>query len=88
MLIGDVVYVIMLYLVFGVCIGIEDVLVLVDELVCNGNVLFVLLVFEECCWECCCMVVENLVWLGEIEVGGGDKDEYLCIMCELYVVLV
>jgi 2-polyprenyl-6-methoxyphenol hydroxylase-like FAD-dependent oxidoreductase len=87
-LIGDAVHATTPHLASGACIGIEDALVLADELARNGNVALALSAFEERRWERCRMVVENSARLGEIEVGGGDKDEHSRIMRESHAALV
>lgn len=82
-LIGDAVHATTPHLASGACIGMEDALVLADELAHEGRSVAVALhAFEERRWERCRMVVENSARLGEIEVAGGDKDEHACIMRE------
>ncbi|MRT29618.1 FAD-dependent oxidoreductase [Herbaspirillum sp. CAH-3] len=87
-LIGDAVHATTPHLASGACIGIEDALVLADELARNGSVPLALSAFEERRWERCRMVVENSARLGEIEVEGGDKDEHSRIMRESHAALV
>lgn len=79
-LIGDTVHATTPHLASGACIGIEDGLVLAEELGRAGSVRDALPAFEARRWERCRMVVENSARLGEIEVTGGDKDEHARIM--------
>lgn len=80
-LIGDTVHATTPHLASGACIGIEDSLVLAEELQQGtGDVPAALAAFEARRWERCRMVVENSLRLGEIEVAGGDKDEHAHIM--------
>lgn len=87
-LIGDAVHATTPHLASGACIGIEDALVLADELERHGAVPQALAAFEERRWERCRMVVENSARLGEIEVEGGDKDEHSRIMRASHAALV
>ena len=87
-LIGDAVHATTPHLASGACIGIEDALVLADELARGDRgVPAALAAFEQRRWERCRMVVENSARLGEIEVEGGDKDEHARIMRESHVAL-
>ena len=80
-LIGDAVHATTPHLASGACIGIEDALVLADELGRPGQPLAkALAAFEERRWERCRMVVENSLRLGELESKGGDKDEQAQIL--------
>lgn len=80
-LIGDTVHATTPHLASGACIGIEDALVLADELSrSTDDVPAALTAFEARRWERCRMVVQNSARLGEIEVEGGDKDEHARIM--------
>lgn len=79
-LIGDAVHATTPHLASGACIGIEDALVLAEELGRNTDLTAALAAFEGRRWERCRMVVENSARLGEIEVAGGDKDEHAQIM--------
>ncbi|AON53240.1 FAD-dependent oxidoreductase [Herbaspirillum seropedicae] len=87
-LIGDAVHATTPHLASGACIGIEDALVLADELERHGAAPQALAAFEERRWERCRMVVENSARLGEIEVEGGDKDEHSRIMRASHAALV
>ena len=80
-LIGDTVHATTPHLASGACIGIEDALVLAEELARGAqDVPAALAAFEARRWERCRMVVENSSRLGEIEIAGGDKDEHAHIM--------
>jgi 2-polyprenyl-6-methoxyphenol hydroxylase-like FAD-dependent oxidoreductase len=80
-LIGDTVHATTPHLASGACIGIEDALVLAEELAREGaEVPAALAAFEARRWERCRMVVENSSRLGEIEIDGGDKEEHGRIM--------
>jgi len=80
-LIGDTVHATTPHLASGACIGIEDALVLAEELGRGADdVPAALAAFEARRWERCRMVVENSSRLGEIEIAGGDKDEHARIM--------
>lgn len=80
-LIGDTVHATTPHLASGACIGIEDALVLAEELARGADdVPAALAAFEARRWERCRMVVENSARLGEIEIAGGDKEEHARIM--------
>jgi 2-polyprenyl-6-methoxyphenol hydroxylase-like FAD-dependent oxidoreductase len=79
-LIGDTVHATTPHLASGACIGIEDALVLAEELGRSADVPAALQAFEDRRWERCRMVVENSARLGQIEVEGGSKDEHAQIM--------
>lgn len=86
-LIGDAVHATTPHLASGACIGIEDALVLADELSRAGEVPAALQVFQDRRWERCRMVVENSARLGQIEIEGGSKDEHAQIMRESLMAL-
>jgi len=86
-LIGDTVHATTPHLASGACIGIEDALVLADELDRTTDVARALHAFQERRWERCRMVVENSGRLGEIEIAGGDKEEHARIMRESLMAL-
>ncbi|MCU0926598.1 MAG: FAD-dependent oxidoreductase [Hydrogenophaga sp.] len=86
-LIGDTVHATTPHLASGACIGIEDALVLAEELGRAGPVGQALQAFETRRWERCRMVVQNSARLGEIEVTGGDKEEHARIMRESLMAL-
>jgi 2-polyprenyl-6-methoxyphenol hydroxylase-like FAD-dependent oxidoreductase len=79
-LIGDAVHATTPHLASGACIGIEDGLVLADELGRASDVMQGLQQFQARRYERCRMVVENSARLGEIEITGGDKQEHAGIM--------
>jgi 2-polyprenyl-6-methoxyphenol hydroxylase-like FAD-dependent oxidoreductase len=86
-LIGDAVHATTPHLASGACIGIEDALVLAEELGRGATVAAALAAFEARRWERCRMVVENSARLGKIEIAGGDKDEHARIMRESLMAL-
>jgi 2-polyprenyl-6-methoxyphenol hydroxylase-like FAD-dependent oxidoreductase len=86
-LIGDTVHATTPHMASGACIGIEDAIVLADELATGGGVDEALGRFQARRWERCRMVVENSGRLGEIEIAGGDKDEHGRIMRETLMAL-
>lgn len=86
-LIGDTVHATTPHLASGACIGIEDAIVLADELAGHAQLAAALAAFEQRRWERCRMVVENSARLGEIEIAGGDKDEHARIMRESLLAL-
>ena len=79
-LIGDAVHATTPHLASGACIGIEDAIVLTEEIVRHERVEDALRAFEARRWERCRMVVENSVRLGEIETKGGDQAEHAALM--------
>ena len=79
-LIGDAVHATTPHLASGACIGIEDALVMAEELGRAPSVSDGLATFEARRWERCRMVVENSGRLCEIEITGGDKQEHASIM--------
>lgn len=79
-LIGDAVHATTPHLGSGAGIGIEDAIVLADELGRDGGVGEALQRFEKRRWERCRMVVENSRRLGEIEATGGSKEEHAHLM--------
>lgn len=87
MLIGDTVHATTPHLASGACIGIEDALVLAEELGRGPDLPGALAAFERRRWERCRMVVENSARLGEIEIAGGDKQEHGRIMRESLMAL-
>jgi 2-polyprenyl-6-methoxyphenol hydroxylase-like FAD-dependent oxidoreductase len=86
-LIGDTVHATTPHLASGACIGIEDALVLAEELGRSADLHSALAAFENRRWERCRMVVENSARLGEIEMTGGDKEEHGRIMRESLMAL-
>lgn len=86
-LIGDAVHATTPHLASGACIGIEDAIVLAEELQRHADVAAACAAFEARRWERCRMVVENSARLCEIEIHGGDKDEHQRIMRESLMAL-
>jgi 2-polyprenyl-6-methoxyphenol hydroxylase-like FAD-dependent oxidoreductase len=79
-LIGDAVHATTPHLGAGACIGIEDAIVLAEEIQRQETLAGALKSFEERRFERCRMVVENSLRLGEIEVTNGDHAEHAGIM--------
>ncbi|NRF70791.1 FAD-dependent oxidoreductase [Aquincola sp. S2] len=86
-LIGDTVHATTPHLASGACIGIEDAIVLAEEIGRHAGIVAALAAFEARRWERCRMVVENSARLGEIEIANGDKDEHGRIMRESLMAL-
>ncbi|UBM09370.1 FAD-dependent oxidoreductase [Cupriavidus metallidurans] len=86
-LIGDTVHATTPHLASGACIGIEDALVLADEIAANETLPKALAAFQGRRWERCRMVVHNSGRLGDIEISGGDKEEHARIMRESLIAL-
>jgi 2-polyprenyl-6-methoxyphenol hydroxylase-like FAD-dependent oxidoreductase len=86
-LIGDTVHATTPHLASGACIGIEDAIVLAEEIGRRDRLDASLAAFEARRWERCRMVVENSGRLGEIEIAGGDKDEHARLMRESLMAL-
>lgn len=86
-LIGDAAHATPPHLASGACIGVEDAIVLSDELARAAALADGLRAFEDRRWERCRMVVENSVRLGEIEIAGGDPAEHGKIMRESMMAL-
>ncbi|RBP47177.1 FAD-dependent oxidoreductase [Arenicella xantha] len=86
-LIGDTVHATSPHLASGACIGIEDAIVLAEELARHDSLNAALDAFEQRRWERCRMVVENSARLGKIEIEGGDKAEHSAIMRESMIAL-
>lgn len=81
-LIGDAVHATTPHLAAGACIGIEDAMVLAEEVARASSVEDALSAFEARRWERCRMVVENSGRLADIEIHGGSRDEHAAIMRE------
>lgn len=79
-LIGDAVHATTPHLAAGACIGIEDAMVLAEEVGRASTVEDALAAFEARRWERCRMVVENSGRLADIEIHGGSRDEHAAIM--------
>jgi 2-polyprenyl-6-methoxyphenol hydroxylase-like FAD-dependent oxidoreductase len=81
-LVGDAVHATTPHMAAGAGIGIEDAIVLAEELGRSATVDGALQAFQARRWERCRMVVENSGRLGDIEIAGGDKAEHASIMQE------
>lgn len=79
-LIGDAAHATTPHLAAGACIGMEDAIVLADEVTRSADLASGLADFEERRWDRCRMVVENSLRLGEIEIADGDKREHAELM--------
>jgi 2-polyprenyl-6-methoxyphenol hydroxylase-like FAD-dependent oxidoreductase len=86
-LVGDTVHATTPHMASGACIGIEDAIVLAEEVGKGGSVADALARYQERRWERCRMVVQNSGRLGEIEIAGGDKEEHKKIMRETLMAL-
>ena len=79
-LIGDAVHATTPHLASGACIGLEDAVVLAEEIARESDVEQALQNFESRRFERWRMVVENSARLGEIEIDAGDMKEHAQIM--------
>jgi 2-polyprenyl-6-methoxyphenol hydroxylase-like FAD-dependent oxidoreductase len=86
-MIGDTVHGTIPHLASGACIGIEDAIVLAEELDKEVDITTALTAFQDRRFERCRMVVENSARLGQIEIEGGDKEEHATIMRESMMAL-
>lgn len=86
-LIGDTVHATTPHLASGACIGIEDAIVLAEELGRHDKVEAAFEAFQNRRWERCRMVVGNSARLGEIEIEGGNKVEHANIMRDSTIAL-
>ncbi|TKC87866.1 hypothetical protein FAZ69_16490 [Trinickia terrae] len=86
-LVGDAVHATTPHMAAGAGIGIEDAIVLADELGRGATVEGALQAFQARRWERCRMVVENSGRLGEIEIADGDRAEHSRIMHETHMSL-
>jgi 2-polyprenyl-6-methoxyphenol hydroxylase-like FAD-dependent oxidoreductase len=86
-LIGDTVHATTPHLASGACIGIEDAIVLAEELGRHEKVEAAFEAFQNRRWERCRMVVDNSARLGEIEIEGGDKVEHANLMRDSTIAL-
>lgn len=84
-LVGDAVHATTPHMAAGAGIGIEDAIVLAEELGRGETVAAALEAFQARRWERCRLVVENSGRLGEIEIAGGDKAEHTRIMHETHM---
>ena len=79
-LIGDAVHATTPHLAAGACIGIEDAMVLAEELAKGRDLKASLSAFEDRRWDRCRMVVENSGRLADIEINSGSREEHASIM--------
>ena len=86
-LIGDAVHATTPHLAAGAGIGVEDSVVLAEEIAANDDLEGALTRFQDRRWERCRLVVENSARLGEIEQTGGDKEEHAQIMRDSLIAL-
>lgn len=86
-LIGDTVHATTPHLAAGACIGIEDAIVLAEELAGSGTPDDALRRFQKRRWDRCAMVVNNSMRLGEIETEGGSREEHGSIMKDSFMAL-
>ena len=80
LLIGDAVHATTPHLASGAGLGIEDGLVLAEELAAATGLPEALERFQHRRWERCRLVVENSLRLGDIERTGGSQQEHADIM--------
>lgn len=86
-LIGDAVHATTPHLASGAGIGIEDAIVLAEEIGRHADLAAALPAFEDRRWPRCRMVVENSGRLGAIETGGGSKAEHAELMRQSFLAL-
>jgi 2-polyprenyl-6-methoxyphenol hydroxylase-like FAD-dependent oxidoreductase len=86
-LIGDSVHATTPHMASGACIGIEDAIVLAEELDSAPGIDAALERFQARRFERCRMVVQNSGRLGEIEIQGGDREEHGRIMRQTLMAL-
>lgn len=79
-LIGDAVHATTPHMAAGAMIGLEDAIVLAEELHKAADIATALAAFENRRWDRCRMVVENSGRLAEIEQGQGTPEEHSRIM--------
>ncbi len=87
-MIGDAVHATTPHLASGAGIGIEDAIVLAEELCSGAHVEEALTAFEERRWDRCAMVVNNSGRLGQIEITGGDRQEHAELMAASFEALL
>jgi len=86
-LIGDATHATTPHLASGACMGLEDAIVLAEEIDRTESVAAALAAFEARRWERCRLVVENSVRLAEIEIAGGNPVEHARLMKESFMTL-
>ncbi|HVO47036.1 MAG TPA: FAD-dependent monooxygenase, partial [Steroidobacteraceae bacterium] len=80
LLVGDAAHATTPHLAAGAGMGIEDAIVLAEELRAGDSLPEALQRFQQRRWERCRMVVENSLRLGEIEATGGSQEEHAQLM--------
>ena len=83
-LIGDAAHATTPHLASGAGIGIEDAIVLAEELAAAVSIEAALSAFEARLWERCRMVVENSARLGILEAESGAEAEFTRLQGESY----
>jgi len=81
-LIGDSVHATTPHLASGACIGMEDAVVLAEELGTSADLTVALQRFQTRRWERCRLVVENSMRIGELEMQNMGKQEQEQLMRE------
>jgi len=87
LLVGDAAHATTPHLAAGAGMGIEDAIVLAEELRSRESVTEALQRFQVRRWERCRMVVENSLRLGEIEATGGSQEEHARLMSDSMMAL-
>lgn len=88
MLIGDAVHATTPHLGAGALIGMEDGIVIAEEILRHGDIRTAFTAHQDRRWDRCKMVVENSSHLAEIEITGGDQGEHNKIMGQSMAALV
>ncbi|WP_290427307.1 FAD-dependent monooxygenase [Microbacterium elymi] len=86
-LIGDAVHATTPHLAAGAGIGIEDAIVLAEELAATTDLDDALVSFAQRRWERCRMVVHNSARLGVLEAAPGSEPDYVDVQAESYRLL-
>lgn len=86
-LIGDAAHATTPHLASGACMGLEDAIVLAEEVERTEDIPAALGAFEARRWERCRLVVENSVRLAEIEIAGGNPGEHARLMRDSFATL-
>ena len=88
LLIGDAVHATTPHLASGAGIGVEDAVVIADEIAKAATIDAALNAFMKRRFERCRMVVENSVRLGDLERDGGSNEEHQALMRESMAALL
>jgi len=86
-LIGDAAHATTPHLASGAGMGMEDAVVLAEEIGRAGTLEEALQAYQERRWSRCRLVAENSARLGEIEMRDGDRREHARIMQESFMAL-